>query len=104
MPGFVLQMWISTTATGLMQRSRRTFPATFCTVSNIVAEARPRVSEHLQVAVAINRRRITALLVGKTDKDVVVVFDSGVGRWIPGIFDLQSDAVGRVNNIALEYG
>src|SRR5271154_2499155 len=104
MPRFILEMRVATAASRLMQPCGWTLPAPLCMVSDIVIEARSWVGEHVQVGIAVNRRGKFPVRIRKTDKDVVVIFDSCVGRWTPRILDFQSNVVVRVDNVVLEDG
>ena len=87
-----------------MQPGGGTPPATLGMIGHIVAEARTRIGEHLQVGVAVNRRRVLSSRVAKSNKNVVVVLDSRIGRWLPWVLDFQCNVVVRVENIALKNG
>ena len=80
MPGFILEVRIATATGSLMELGRRTRPVSSRAVSNIIAKARARIGEHIEIDIAVNRRRVLPLRAGKADKDVVVVLDSSLGR------------------------
>src|SRR5664280_2670914 len=104
MPGFVLKVRIAAATGNLMQPGGGTPPVTLRMIGHVVAEARTRIGEHLQVGAAVNRRRVLSSRVAKSNKNVVVVLDSRIGRWLPWVLDFQCNVVVRVENIALKDG
>ena len=103
MPGFILQMRVTTASIGLMQPGCRTLPIALWAEGDIVVEAGSRIGQHLQVGVAVNRRRVVPFRVGEADKDVVVVFNRGRRRgMIVWVLDFQGNMVVGIDDIFLE--
>ena len=55
MPGFILEVRVTTASVGLMQPCCGTLPIALWAEGDIVVEAGSRIGQHLQVGVAVDR-------------------------------------------------